>query len=170
MTIKSVIIIGAGIAGLSAGCYAQMNGYTSKIFEMHKKPGGLCTAWKRKGYTIDGCIHWLVGSSPGNPFYSLWQELGAVQGRQMIDHKEFGRVEGKNGEVLSLYTDIGELEQHLREIAPEDSDIITELVKGLHAATRLSMPIGKPPELYNVFDICKMILKMTPHMGRKSVL
>ena len=50
MASKSVIIIGAGIAGLSAGCYAQMNGYTSRIFEMHDKPGGLCTAWKRGIY------------------------------------------------------------------------------------------------------------------------
>ncbi len=61
---NSVIIIGAGFAGLSAGIYAQMNGYRTQIFEMHDLPGGLCTAWKRKGYTIDGCIHWLVGSSP----------------------------------------------------------------------------------------------------------
>lgn len=60
---KSIIIIGAGIAGMAAGCYGQMNGYRSRIFEMHDKPGGLCTAWERKGYTIDGCLHWLVGSS-----------------------------------------------------------------------------------------------------------
>lgn len=52
MSGKKMIIIGAGIAGLSAGCYAQMNGYQTTIFEMHDKPGGLCTAWKRKGYTI----------------------------------------------------------------------------------------------------------------------
>ena len=45
---KSMIIVGAGIAGLSTGCYAQMNGYQSTIFEMHSIPGGLCTAWKRK--------------------------------------------------------------------------------------------------------------------------
>jgi len=31
---KSIIIIGAGIAGLSAGCYGQMNGYRTQIFEM----------------------------------------------------------------------------------------------------------------------------------------
>lgn len=42
---KSVVIIGAGIAGLAAGCYARMNGYDSLILEMHDKPGGLCTAW-----------------------------------------------------------------------------------------------------------------------------
>jgi phytoene dehydrogenase-like protein len=45
---KSVIIIGAGMGGLSSGCYGQMNGYSTKIFEMHDKPGGLCTAWHRR--------------------------------------------------------------------------------------------------------------------------
>ena len=73
---KSIIIIGAGIAGLSAGCYGQMNGYRTQIFEMHDLPGGLCTSWKRKGYTFDGCIHWLVGSRPGTEFHRIWEELG----------------------------------------------------------------------------------------------
>lgn len=34
MSDKTIIIVGAGIAGLSAGCYAQMNGYRSRIYEM----------------------------------------------------------------------------------------------------------------------------------------
>jgi phytoene dehydrogenase-like protein len=38
---KSIIIIGAGLAGLSTGCYGQMNGYRSTIFEMHDKAGGV---------------------------------------------------------------------------------------------------------------------------------
>ena len=75
---KSIIIIGAGIAGLSAGCYGQMNGYRTRIFEMDTKPGGLCTTWERKGYKIDGCIHWLVGSRPGTSFYRIWEELGIM--------------------------------------------------------------------------------------------
>ena len=68
---QSILIIGAGIAGLSAGCYGQINGYKTQIFELHDKPGGLCTAWKRSGrsssggYTFDGCIEWLVGSRDG---------------------------------------------------------------------------------------------------------
>ena len=78
---KSIIIIGGGIAGLSAGCYAQMNGYQSQILEMHHLPGGLCTAWERKGYIFDGCIHYLIGSGDGLPFNDMWQELGAIQGR-----------------------------------------------------------------------------------------
>ena len=82
---KSVTIIGAGISGLATGCYLQMNGYDTQIFEMHDKPGGLCAAWERKGYTIDGCIQWLIGSSPNNDFYKLWQELGIIQNKQIIN-------------------------------------------------------------------------------------
>jgi len=56
---KSIIIIGAGIADLSTGCYSQMNDYRTHIFEKHTIPGGLCTTRKRKGYRIDGCIHFV---------------------------------------------------------------------------------------------------------------
>lgn len=49
---KSIVIIGGGIAGLSAGCYARMNGFRAQI-ERHDKPGGLCTAWTRRGYTSE---------------------------------------------------------------------------------------------------------------------
>lgn len=44
MNRKKVAIIGAGIAGLSTGCYPEMNGYDTEIFEAHSLPGGLCTA------------------------------------------------------------------------------------------------------------------------------
>ena len=33
---KRVKIAGAGIAGLSVGCYLQMNGYDTRIFERTK--------------------------------------------------------------------------------------------------------------------------------------
>jgi len=37
MTGKKAIIIGAGIAGLSASCYLQMNGFDTEIFEKNPK-------------------------------------------------------------------------------------------------------------------------------------
>jgi len=66
MNEKSIIIIGGGLTGLSAGCYGQMNGYRTSIFEMHSITGGVCTAWKRKDYTIDGAVNWVIGTrEPG---------------------------------------------------------------------------------------------------------
>ncbi len=90
---KTVAIIGGGVAGLCAGCYAQMNGYKATIFEMHNLPGGVCTAWQRNGYTIDSCIHWLVGTSPASSYHKLWREVGALEGSTIIDQDEFMRVE-----------------------------------------------------------------------------
>ena len=78
---KSMIIVGAGIAGLSTGCYARMNGYKTTILEMHSIPGGLCTAWKRRGHAFDISMHWRLGSKSG-PFHQVWQELGLVNGEQ----------------------------------------------------------------------------------------
>ena len=38
---KNVVIIGAGIAGLSAGVYSARSGFKTTILESHIIPGGL---------------------------------------------------------------------------------------------------------------------------------
>ncbi len=97
---KKVIIIGAGIAGLSAGCYLQLNGCDTEIFELHNIPGGLCTSWKRGNYIFDGCIHRLVGSSPANNHYYLWNELIDMKTLKFVDYRQYIRVEDKNGQFI----------------------------------------------------------------------
>jgi len=77
---EKVIIVGAGIAGLSCGCYLQMNGIQTEILEASLLPGGLCTAWHRGPYVFDGCLRWLIGTRPPSAFYQVWQELGAIAG------------------------------------------------------------------------------------------
>jgi len=153
---KSIIIIGAGLAGLSAGCYAQMNGYRTQIFEMHTLPGGLCTSWKRKGYTFDGCIHWLMGSASG-AFHRFYSELGAVQDRRMVDHEEFLRVEGPGGKTWSVYTDIDRLEQHMLELSPADAGVIVELCNAARVLTHGELPLEKPLEWMGLSDVLKML-------------
>jgi len=77
------IIIGAGLSGLSTGCHAQMNGYQSHIFEHHTVPGGVAATWKRKGYTIDGGIHFLMGHRPSAAFHELYRDLGTAQANRI---------------------------------------------------------------------------------------
>lgn len=136
---KSVIIIGAGVAGLAAGCYAQMNGFRSKIFELHDLPGGLCTAWERKGYTFDGCIHYLFGSGPGQPFYRIWEELGAIRDRTMIHHEEFMRITDGTGKTLIVYSDPDKLEAHMKKLSPQDSKLIEAFVRGVRTFMNFDM-------------------------------
>jgi len=139
---KSIIIIGAGFAGLSAGIYAQMNGYKTQVFEMHSLPGGLCTAWKREGYTIDGCIHWLVGSNPEYAMYRFWQEVGIAQDREFINMDQFMRYEGEDGRTFIIYNDVDRLEKHMLELSPQDAEVTREFIKGI----RLGITFNPPSE------------------------
>jgi phytoene dehydrogenase-like protein len=163
MSKKSIIIIGAGIAGLSAGCYAQMNGYHAKIFEMHDLPGGLCTAWERKGYTFDGCIHYLFGSGEGQPFHTLWQELGAVQGRAFVNHEEYQRV--TDGEqTLIVYADPDRLQAHMTALSPVDAPLIRAFCNGVRkfALFDMSAMYKVPKPLMGPLDWREYGNKMTP--------
>jgi phytoene dehydrogenase-like protein len=153
----SVGIIGAGIAGLSTGCYAQMNGYRAHIYEMHNKPGGLCTSWKRDGYTFDCCIHWLTGSRPGISLYKLWQEVGLIQGLQLIDHDEAGRVEFPDGPTVTMFTDLDRLERHLIEIAPEDAAPLRDFLGDARRLAHADLPSDLPPrQLMGLRDMLRM--------------
>ncbi len=159
-----IIIVGAGIAGLAAGCYAQMNGYRSQIFEMHHQPGGLCTAWQRQGFVFDGCIHYLFGSGQGQPFYRLWEELGVAGQQQFFHHDELLRVSEPHGKTLIVYSNPDCLEQHLIELSPLDRRLIKDFCTGIRTFTRfdLSLLQQQPKALMSLGDWVKLARKMLP--------
>ncbi|MBD2232272.1 phytoene desaturase family protein [Phormidium tenue] len=162
-----IIIIGAGISGLAAGCYAQMNGYRSVIFEAHDQPGGLCTAWTRQGYTFDAGIHYIFGTGEGQPFYELWRELGAFEGVEFTNQTEFMQIHGGQGEVLRVHSQPDKLEAHLRELAPEDAKLIAGFCNGVRKFKEfdLSMLQQKPKSLMTAADWARMGKQVLPFMG-----
>jgi phytoene dehydrogenase-like protein len=160
---KSIIIIGGGLTGLALGCYGRMNEYKTTIFEMHDKAGGVCTGWKRQGYTIDGAMNWLVGTGPKNSFHKYWEELGVAQKWKIYYHDMYSSFEDKDGKVFNVYCDADRFERYLLELAPEDKDIIHELTRGIRDFSRFNMPADKPAELYNWFDKIGAV-KMMPMM------
>lgn len=132
---QSILIIGAGIGGLATGIYAQLNGYQTTIFELHDVPGGVCTSWRRKGYTFDGCLHALAGTGRSSAFHGIWRQLGVDFDRHpAIVHQELVRVEDEAGRTLVLYTDPDQLERHLKDLAPVDGPVIEAFTGALRRA------------------------------------
>jgi phytoene dehydrogenase-like protein len=161
---KKIVIIGAGISGLSAGCYAAMNGYEVRIVEAHSLPGGLCTSWRRNGYLIDDSCHSLMGSGPASSYHQVWRELGAIQGRRIVDYEYFAGMTGLDGRVFRLYTDPDRLESHMKELSPADAAPTEELCRFVRRLAHFDVPVGKPAELLGLLDGLKMMRGLLPFM------
>lgn len=70
-----VIIIGAGIGGLTCGCYLAKAGMKVLIIEKHWQVGGYCTSFKRKGFTFDASVHYIGGGRPNGEIGRMRREF-----------------------------------------------------------------------------------------------
>ncbi|MFE9248888.1 phytoene desaturase family protein [Streptomyces sp. NPDC007088] len=134
-----VIVVGAGVAGLSTGCYAQMSGLRTRIFEKHVLPGGCCTAWSREGYLFDYCIEWLIGTAPGNDANRVWRELGALDGKTITNFDLFNKVVDETGRSVTFYNDPARLEAHLSALSPADAKLIHSFCRDLRRFTQIEL-------------------------------
>ncbi len=166
---KKVSIIGAGVSGLSAGCYLQMNGFETEIFEKQSTSGGLCTSWKRNGYTFDGCLHWLLGSDSGSPFFKKWNELIDIKSIPFHNHDVRLHIEllhnkNKYGEnIFHLYTNINRLEKYMIDLAPEDSSTIKRLTGMMREIQKYDIPpMLDDTGVFSMFSNWIAMIKLLP--------
>ena len=138
---NKLVIIGAGISGLSAGVYACQSGFDVTILEKGHNPGGLSTSWKRKGYTIEGGIHWLTGSSDKLPHNRIWKEVGALCDNNPVIVKDPLYTLMDKGRRIPLYRDPAKMARTLIEVAPEDEKAIRRLERHIRALEHFHAPL-----------------------------
>ena len=61
---KRVVVIGAGLGGLSAAAFLAKNGFQVDLFERHNTAGGYATRFVRNGYEFEASLHELSGIGP----------------------------------------------------------------------------------------------------------
>jgi phytoene dehydrogenase-like protein len=158
---EKVVIIGGGVAGLSAGIYSAMNGFDTEIIEMHTAAGGQCTAWDRQQYRFDYCLHWLVGTTKG-PFHDIWKETNVLNDQtEIIDHEIHSQIFDHKGNAFTIYSDIDRWQQYLLDIAPEDEKTIRSMCNDMRKSALLE-PFALPIELRSPMDYLRVIPKMFP--------
>lgn len=163
MAEKSIIIIGAGISGLAAGSYGQMNGYRTRIVEHHSEPGGVATAWTNGGYLIDGGIHYLMGHKPGQACHEIYRQLGILHRRRYPDLETFVRfTDERTGTQISFTHDLEQLARDLKKIAPLDGKLIEGFIAGAQAMRRTDLfgLMETPAELTGMFGPLKQLWGM----------
>jgi phytoene dehydrogenase-like protein len=160
---KKIVIIGGGVAGLSAGIYAKLNGFDAQVIEMHSSTGGQCTAWERKGYRFDYCLHWLVGTRKG-PFNDIWRETNVLnENVEIIDHEIHTKIYSDSGKEFILYTDLKRWEEYLCELAPEDTAKIKKMCGDMKKSSFLQ-PYSDPPRLRKASQSLSSLMNMLPVM------
>jgi len=157
---KTIIIVGAGIAGLSTGCYAQKNGYKTSIFESHAVPGGLCAAWTRKGYTFDISMHMLANSKFG-PFKKMWDELEVTKDQEFYYHNSIVTVEGKE-KKLDFRLDRASLKKQMLAVSPDDAVLIKEFNDIFFGRSIINLASLDPPELTGLIGGIKTAISFIP--------
>lgn len=166
---KTVIIVGAGIAGLTAGVYALQSGFDVTIYESHVIPGGASTSWRRNGYLFEGGMHWLTGSSPGTSLNKLWRNIGALEDNIPVYFRDPFLTFEYNGQNVHLYRDLEKLRRHFIGLSPEDEKEIGRLVKDIKKFTKMDMPItdikGVKVKEKSGTGICT-VLGMIPALAR----
>ncbi|MBO4882300.1 MAG: NAD(P)-binding protein, partial [Lachnospiraceae bacterium] len=153
---EKIIIIGGGIAGLSAGIYALKEGFDAEIYEKNPIVGGECMGWNRKGYHIDNCIHWLTGTDPKTGLWQVWKTVGAIdENTEYADTSKFysSRFEGRE---VTLWNDLDKTQEELIAESPEDEEEIRKFIEYVRYAEECVIPSIKPLDMMGIKDYIEM--------------
>lgn len=126
---KRVVIVGGGVAGMSAGIFASRAGLHCAIYEGHTTLGGNLTGWVRDGHTVDNCIHWLTGTREGNGLHRLWHELGVLDGHTSVRRRPYFYESEWNGKRLGLSGCPYETANRMLELSPRDEREIDRFLR-----------------------------------------
>ena len=70
-----VVVIGAGIGGLTSGALLARRGYDVLVLDQAIVPGGCASTFKRRGFTFDVGATQVAGLEPGGIHHRIFQEL-----------------------------------------------------------------------------------------------
>ncbi|MGL5035998.1 MAG: C-3',4' desaturase CrtD, partial [Microcystaceae cyanobacterium] len=73
---SNVIIIGAGIGGLTAAALLAEKGYQVTVYEQAIAVGGCASTFKRRGFTFDVGATQVAGLEPGGIHHRIFSQLG----------------------------------------------------------------------------------------------
>lgn len=109
MQSKKVIVIGSGVAGLSAACYLAKAGYKVTILEKNATPGGRARQYEANGFTFDMGPSWYWMPEVFEKFY---QDFGHTTSDfyELVRLDPSYQVITRSGETVPIPANMGELE------------------------------------------------------------
>lgn len=86
-----IIIIGAGLGGLTAAAKLAKEGKKVLLLEQHDRVGGCATTFRRKDYTLEVGLHEMDGPSAKDLKVKIFRDLGIQERFTLLQLPEFYR-------------------------------------------------------------------------------
>ncbi|BBO74239.1 amine oxidase [Desulfosarcina widdelii] len=144
-----VVVIGAGIGGLTCGAFLAKEGMSVLIAEQQSKPGGYCTSFLRNGFTFNVGFDFFVGAERGGMFDKLLDELGLKDEMQFVDLAPPSRIAGSDYNLP--LTPLEDLAAELKKMFPGDVQNIDTFFQDCKAVTSEILALAEPsPDLLGI--------------------
>jgi prolycopene isomerase len=147
-----VIVIGAGMGGLSCGTLLAKEGLRVLICEQSSKAGGYCVNFKRDGFTFAPAVHYLNEFGPNSQMKEAFQTLGLPPEIEFCPQDPQRRIITPHFH-LTLSTDIDRFEKDLIHLFPKEKQSIRaymeelkRLVKNIEGLSIKSLDLISPKE------------------------
>ena len=156
-----VIIIGAGISGLTSSALLSKAGLSVCVLEMDARPGGYLAGFDRKEFRFDSAIHWLNNCGDGGWVTKVFQIIGEDYPLAK-NQKNIRRFIGKDFNYL-VTNNPDELKKQWIKEFPEDK---IGIIKFFKDAKRISksfdnhINLSRSMDTMNVFEKVIHGLKM----------
>ncbi|MGB3137961.1 MAG: C-3',4' desaturase CrtD [Nodosilinea sp.] len=72
---QRVVVVGAGIGGLTAAALLARRGYAVRVFDQAQVAGGCASTFRRRGFTFDVGATQVAGLEPGGIHHQLFADL-----------------------------------------------------------------------------------------------
>ena len=95
-----IIIIGAGLGGLTAGAKLAREGKKVLLIEQHDRPGGCATTFRRSDFTMEVGLHEMDGLHQGDLKIKIFRDLGISDRVEFIPVPEFYRFINERHDIV----------------------------------------------------------------------
>ena len=138
-----IIIIGAGLGGLTAGAKLAKQGKKVLLIEQHFKPGGCATIFKRKDFIFEVGLHEMDGLDKRDMKTKIFRDLGVFDKLEFLKVPEFYHFVNKRHQITIPHEPERAIEVLIENFPEEKTGIDAYFDQILNARKKIKESVGK---------------------------
>ena len=171
-----VVVIGAGVGGLTAGAMLGKAGFSVCVLEKEPHEGGYLAGYSKKKFRFDTAIHWLNQCAPGGWVHRTFQGIGSDH-PQPVSQVNIRRYKGESFDYLLTNNPDQFRDQLIAEYPHEKEGIIRffKAAKKIGHSFHIANQVFRTGESMNLWEKIKslktniqFVLPFIPYISYKG--